>query len=180
MHDIKKEILKDYTGDFELNGLMIIRPIEQKTNIRFKNKDNFESYINAIDVDFDSEDVTFTGYVCKLNTPQFKVVQRNGYGKGTNQMQEIVEYRVQNVYIPTSGMCFINCNNYFTKKDYSEEFLTFIRSKKYQSGVMTSATKQPFSRKYIINIGCSDGTRINPRNLTQKKHHSSYIIIIYV
>ena len=50
LHEIKNEISPDYTGDFELNGLMVIGPIEHKTNIRFKNLDNFESYINAIDV----------------------------------------------------------------------------------------------------------------------------------
>ena len=61
LHEIKNEILHDYTGDFELNGKMIIGPIERKTNIRFKNMDDFENYINAIDVDYDSEDVIFTG-----------------------------------------------------------------------------------------------------------------------
>ena len=39
--------------------------------------DNFENYINGIDVDYDSEDVTFTGYVYNLNTPHFKVVKRS-------------------------------------------------------------------------------------------------------
>ena len=38
---------------------MNIGSIKQKTNNRFKNMDDFESYINAIDVDYDSEDVTF-------------------------------------------------------------------------------------------------------------------------
>ena len=128
MHEIKNEILPDYTGDFELNGKMIIGPIEHKTNIRFKNMDDYESYINAIDIDYDSEDVTFTGYIYKMNTPQFNVVRRSAYGRGTNCMQEIVEYHGRNCYIPTSGMCFIKCINYFTKKDYTEEFLTFIRS----------------------------------------------------
>ena len=33
---------------------------------------------------------------------------------------------------------------------------------------MTSARIQPFCRKYNINIGCFDGTRLNPRNLTQR------------
>ena len=33
---------------------------------------------------------------------------------------------------------------------------------------MTSARIQPFCRKYNINIGCFDGTRINPRNITQR------------
>ena len=33
---------------------------------------------------------------------------------------------------------------------------------------MMSARFQPFCKKYNINIGCFDGTRINPRNLTQR------------
>ena len=33
---------------------------------------------------------------------------------------------------------------------------------------MKSARIQPFCRKYNINIGCCDGARINPRNLTQR------------
>ena len=33
---------------------------------------------------------------------------------------------------------------------------------------MTSARIQPFCTKQNINIGCFDGTRINPRNLTQR------------
>ena len=42
---------------------MTIGPIERKTNIRFKNMDDFENYINAIDIDYDSDDVTSTGNV---------------------------------------------------------------------------------------------------------------------
>ena len=63
LHGIKNEVLQDYTGDFELNGKMIIGPNEYKTNIRFKNMNDFERYLNAIDIDYDSEDVSFTGYL---------------------------------------------------------------------------------------------------------------------
>ena len=180
LHEIKNEILQDYTGDVELNGKMTIGLIEHKTNIRFKKMDDFERYIKAIDVDYDSEDVTFTGYVYKLDTPHFKVVKRSAYGRGTNYMQEIIEYHGQNCYIPTSGMCFVKCINHFTKKDYTEEFLTFIRSEQRRSKVMISARIQPFCRKYNSNIGCFDGTRTNPRSITQKIHHYSYIIVISV
>ena len=128
---------------------------------------DFESNINAIDTDYDSEDVAFTGYVYKLDTPEINVVKRSVYAKGTNYMQEIVEYRGQNCYIPTSGMCFIKCNSYRTKKDYTVEFSTFIRTEKRKSNFMASARIQPFCRNYNINIGCFVGTRINPRNITQ-------------
>ena len=166
MHEFKKDFWHDYTGDFELYGKLIIGAIEHKTIIRFKNMGDFEKYINKIDVDYDSKDVTFTGCFYKLNTLQFQVVKRSAYGKGTIYMQEIVEYHGQNCYIPTSGMCFIKCISSFTKKDYTEEFLTFIRSERRRSNVMTSARIQPFCRKCFINIGCFDGTRIKPRNLT--------------
>ena len=183
LHEIKNEILEDYTGDFELIGKMIIGPTEHKTNIRFKNMDDFERYIHAIDIDYDSEDVIFTGYVYKLDTPQFKIVKRSAYGKGTNHMQEIVEYQGRNCYIPTSGMCFVKCINYFTKKDYTEEFLTFIRSEQRRSNVMTSARVGSFCRKYSINFGCFDGSRINPRNITQRdtalKIHINHFCLIW-
>ena len=145
--------------------------------------DDFESFINAIDIDYDSEDVTFTRYVYKLNTPQFKVVKRSTYGKSNNYMQEIVEYHGQNCYIPTSGMCFIKCLNHFDKKGYTEEFLTFIRTEQGRSNVMTSARIQPFCRKYNINIGYFNGTMINPRNLTQRKTalkiHNNHFCLIW-
>ena len=65
-------------------------------------------------------------------------------------------------------MCFIKCNNYFTKSDYTEEFFTFIRTEQRRSNAMTSARIQLFCRKFNINIGCFDGTRTNPRNITQR------------
>ena len=83
-------------------------------------------------------------------------------------MHEIVEYHGQNCYTPTPGMRFIKCVNYFSTKYYTEEFLTFTRTEQRRSNVMTSARIQPICRKYNINIGCFDGTRINPRNLTQR------------
>ena len=162
---------------------MITGAIEHKTNIRFKNMDDYERYRNAIDIDHDSEDVTSLGYVHKLNTPQFKVVKRSAYGKGTNYMKEIVQYRGQNCYIPFFGMCFVKGLIHFTEKDYTEELLTFIRSEQRRSNVMTSARIQPFCRKYNITIGCFDGTRINPRNITQRDTslfiHNNHFCLIW-
>ena len=96
LREIKNEILQDYRGDFVLNGSMITGRIEHKRNIRFKIMDDFESYLNAIDIDYDSEVVTFAGYIYKLNTPQFKVVKRSAYGKGTSYKRKSVEYHGQN------------------------------------------------------------------------------------
>ena len=52
--------------------------IEQKTNIRSKNVDDFETYINAEDNGrYDSEDGIFTRWLYKLNTPQFSKLNRS-------------------------------------------------------------------------------------------------------
>ena len=40
-------------------GSVKLGEIKQKTNIRYKNFDDFETYFSAIDVDYDSEDVMF-------------------------------------------------------------------------------------------------------------------------
>ena len=118
-----------------------------------------------------------------MSTPHFNVVKRSAYGKRTNYMQEIVEYHGRNCYIPTSGKCFIECIIYFTKKDYTEEILSFIRSEQRKPNVMTSAAIQLFCRKYNINIECFDGTRINPRNLTQRNTslfiHNNHFCLIW-
>ena len=91
LHGIKSEFLLDYKGAFELNGSMLIGTVEHKTNIRFKNMDDFASYINAIDVDYGSKDDIFTGHAYKLNTPQFSCVKRSQHGRGTTFRQVVVE-----------------------------------------------------------------------------------------
>ena len=132
---------------------------------------DFKSYINAIDTDCDDEYVTFTGYVHKLNTPQFKFVEQSAYSKGFNYREKFFEYHVQIVFIPNSGMCFVNFVNripHFTRRNTTEEFLVFIRKEKYWSGVITSAKTQPYCRNFDINNGCFDGKRISSRKITEK------------
>ena len=41
----------------------------RETHIRFRNLDDFESYITAIDQHYESEDDTFNDYIYKINTP---------------------------------------------------------------------------------------------------------------
>ena len=50
---MKSETLLGYTSDVELNGSMVIGPVERKTNIRFRKMDEVESYINALDIDYE-------------------------------------------------------------------------------------------------------------------------------
>ena len=100
LHGIKNEILLDYTSDFVLKRLKIIGLIEHKTNIRSKNMDDFESYLNGVDIDSVSDVSTFTGHVYNLKTPKFLVVKRSAYTKGTNFMQKLVEYHGKTSHLP--------------------------------------------------------------------------------
>ena len=78
LHEIKKEILLDYTGDFQLIGSMLVGKTEQKLTIRFKNVDGFETYFFDIDNSGNDSDVDFfTRWLYKLDTPEFKKVNRS-------------------------------------------------------------------------------------------------------
>ena len=98
---------------------------EQKTNITCKYVDDFDTFINAIDGDFDSEDVIFSGWLYKLNTAEFNKAIRSQYGKTTRFKQEIVVYTGNNCYIPTSGNWFMEKFSYLTGEDYREIFFNF-------------------------------------------------------
>ena len=105
---------------------MVFGTVEHKTNDRFRKMDDFKCYINEKDVDFYSEDVSFTGHVYEMNTPQFKAVERSAYAKSAKYMKEIVEYYGQNCYIPNSGKNFLKCNKNFTKKIIQNKFRNLV------------------------------------------------------
>ena len=119
----------------------------------------------------------------KLNTPEFDKVNRSQCGRGTEFKQDNFEYTVNNCYIPTSDNCFMKCIKYFIKKDYSEEFLIFIRTEQRRSNVMTSTKIQPFCRKNNINIDYYDGFRVCPSNITERniplKMHKNHLCFFW-
>ena len=82
LHEIKLEVLRDYNGVFELVGILKVGDQIRQTHTRFRNKDDFEAYINSIDRDYDSYDSIFNGYIYKIGTPQFNKVNRSQYGNG--------------------------------------------------------------------------------------------------
>ena len=93
LHEIKHEILVDYTGEFEMVGNLKVGNQIRQTRIRFRNISDYEAYINSIDQDYDSEDAIFNGFIYKINTPQFNVVNRSQYGIDCSFDKMIVEHR---------------------------------------------------------------------------------------
>ena len=93
----------------------------RQTNIRCRNMDDFESYINSIDEGYDAEDAIFHGHIYKINTPICNKVNRSQYGNGCDFKHEIIEYRGNNCLIPTKGYCFVKCFNFVTGQDYKQQ-----------------------------------------------------------
>ena len=128
LHEIKNEILQDYFGKFEMVGNLKVGDQIRQTHVKFRNMDDFESYINSIDEGYDAVDCFFNGYIYKLNTPQFNKVNSSQCGNGCDFKHEIIEYRGNNCFIPTKGYCFVKCINFLTGEDYKQQYLEFIRN----------------------------------------------------
>ena len=58
-------------------GRIKIADQTRETQIRFRNIDDVESYLNAIDQDCESEDAIFNGYFYRIHTTQFNLVNRS-------------------------------------------------------------------------------------------------------
>ena len=69
LHEIKQEILQDCAGTIEMVGNLKFGDQIRQTIFRFRNINDFEAFINAIDQDYESEDAIFNGYNYKINTP---------------------------------------------------------------------------------------------------------------
>ena len=140
----------------------------RQTRIRFRNITVYETYINAIDQDYDSEDAIFDGYFYKKDTPQFNKVNRSQYGNGCSFNKIIIEYKGNNCFIPTKAYCFVKCVNFITGQDYKQQYLDFIRNEKRRSNIMTMARIQPFCRANNINLGYFNGERVYPITVTNR------------
>ena len=168
LHEIKQEILQDYNGEFEMVGNLKVGDQIRQTHIRFRNMDDFESYINSIDEGYDADDCIFNGYIYKIDTPQFNKVNRSQYGNGCDFKHEIIEYCGYNCYIPTKGYCFVKCINFLTGQDYKNQYLEFIRNETRRSNIMTMARIQPCLKKLGIDLGYYNGERVFPRTVVNR------------
>ena len=73
-----------------------------------------------------------------------------------------------NCFIPTKDYCFVNCINFITGQDYTQQYLDFIRNEKRRSNIMTIARNQPCLRNLGIDLGYYNGERIYPRTVTNR------------
>ena len=155
-----------------------IRP----TRMRFRNNDYYETYIKTIDQDYESDDSIFIGYFCKINTPQFNLVNRSQYGNGCNFKKEIIEYRGNICFNPSKLYCFIECIKNLIGGDNEKQCLEFIRNEKRRSKIKTMARIQPCLRKLGIDLGHYNGKEICLRKITESNravylHNNQFCLI---
>ena len=183
LHQIKNEILLDYTGEFEMIGRLSIADQIRATHNGFRNNPDYEAYFNAIDQDYKTEDAIFNGYFYKINTPQFNFVIRSEYEHSFDFKHEIFEYRGYKYFIPNKSYCFMKCVKYLTGGDYKEHYLDLNRNEKKRSNTMTQARIQPCCRNLGIDLGYYNHKEIRPRNITERKKalflHNNHFCLIW-
>ena len=76
LHEIKNEILRKYTGEFEKVSSLKVGDQIWQIHFRFRNSTDYEAYIISIDERYDAEDAICNCFFYKINTPQFNLVNR--------------------------------------------------------------------------------------------------------
>ena len=178
IHEIKNEILIDYSGEFQMVGSLKVGDQIRQTRSRFRNIAEYEAYIISIDQDYDSEDAIFNGYLYKINTPPFDKVNRSQYGNSCDSKHEIIENRGYTCFMQTKGYCFVKCFINITGQDYKQQY--FIRNGKSRSNIMTKARIHKFCRANNINLGYFDGESVFPRSVNYRDNALFYTTIIFV
>ena len=135
----------------------------RETHVRFKKITDYEAYINSIVEGYDAEDAISNGFIYKINTQQFSLVNRSQYGNGCDFKHEIIQYRGNKCFEPNKSYCFMKSINFLTGEDYKQQNRDFIRNKKRRSNILTEARIQPFCRANYITLGFFYGTRVFSR-----------------
>ena len=157
---------------------------EIDTNRFFKNSDELAKFLDKISDKYDDHpSIYYTGNIYTYFRI-FKQVNRSEYGRGANEFNNILEYQGNNCYIPNGNGCFLKCINYISDKDFSIEYLEFIKSYRTRPSVMTRCRIPEFCERYKMDIGIYDlnRKRILPRTVKQKNicvyiHKNHYCVI---
>ena len=163
-----KEKLK---GDFSTNGCFTIGDGKEIDTTRFfKDSNELAKFLDKmLDKYDDHPSIYYTGHFYRVFRI-FKRVLRPERGRGADELNNILEYEGENCYLPKGNACFLNCNNYVFKKDFSMECFEFIKSYRTRTNAMTRCRVPEFCGRYKKDIGPYDlkSNRILPRSVKQR------------
>ena len=157
---------------------------EIDTNRFFKDSDELAKFIDKILDKYDDHPrIYYTGGIYRYFRI-FKRVNRSEYGRGANDLNNILEYEGKNCYIPSGNGCFLKCINYIFDKDFIIEYFEFIKSYKRRPNVMAWCRIPEFCKRYKIDIAIFDlnSKKILPWTVKQKNicvhiHKNHYCVI---
>ena len=109
-----------------MTGELSIADNTRTKHNRFRNNTDYETYVNAIDQDYESEDAIFNGYIYRTDTPQVNLFNRSQYGKGRDFKLQIFEFPGNICFKTTNSYCFVKCINILTGEDYKQQYLNFF------------------------------------------------------
>ena len=158
---------------------------EIDSNRFFKDRNELAKFVdNILDKYDDHPSLYYTVILLGILNRYFKRVNRSEHGRGTNELNNILEYEGENCYKPNGNGCFLKCMIYIFKKDFSMEFFEFIESYKRRTSFLTRCRIPEFCAKYTLNFGIYDpkSKRIVPRNVKQRHicvhiHKNHYCVI---
>ena len=101
-----------------------------QTHIRFRNITDYESYINAIDQDYESEDAIFNIYIYKRDTPHFHLVNKLQYRNDCDIKHQNIVYLGNISFVPTKRYRFVKRIILLTGENYKEKYLDFLGKEK--------------------------------------------------
>ena len=157
---------------------------EINTNRFFKDSNELAKFIDKIlDKYDDHPSIYYSGNIYGYFR-NFKRVNNSDHGKGANEFNNILEYEIDNCYIPSGNGCFLKCVNFNFMKDFGMEYFEFIQSYKIGTNVMTRCRIPEYSERYKTDIGVHDlkSKRILPRSVKQRDicvhiHKNHYCVI---
>ena len=179
------EDMEKLTNGFFTNGYFTLgEEGEINTNRFFEDSNELAKFIDKIlDKYDDHPSIYYTGNIYRY-FKNFKRVNRSEHGRGANELNNILEYKGKNCYIPSGNGCFLKCINYIFNKDFSKEYFEFIKSYKRRPNVMARCRIPEFCKRYKIDIGIYDlnSQRILPQTVKQKDicvyiHKNHYCVI---
>ena len=105
----------------------------------YKNVEALNQWIEKINDNYDETlSNNFTGEVIKY-TKTFNKIKRSNYGTGCDAFKKIVEYRGNLCYILEENECFHRNLEFIYNKDFSQQYLEFIKQSHRNKNIMTSA-----------------------------------------
>ena len=140
--------MEKWNNGYFTNGFFSLGDEEEiDTNRFFKDINELAKFLDKIIEKYDDHPSKTSTDIIYRYFRNFKLVTRSDHGRGVNEFNKIQEHKGINCYIPQENGCFLKCNNYIFKKDFSAEYFEFMQSYNGRTNVMTRCRVPEFCKR---------------------------------